>query len=1002
MNPQVTFQASVLKLHQFWQKQGCVLWHPYYAQVGAGTMNPATFLRVLGPEPWRVGYVEPSIRPDDARFGENPNRMQQHYQYQVILKPEPGNPQELYIQSLIELGIDPNQHDIRFVEDNWETPLLGAWGLGWEVWLDGQEITQFTYFQQAGGQVLDPVSVEITYGLERILMALQGVGHFADLHWAEGLTYGDLNLMAEREHSGYYFNFADVEHLWTLYQEYKDGARTSLEGGLVLPAYDYLLKCSHTFNVLDTRGAIGVTERASMFGEMRGLAREVSEAYLAQREELGHPFFKRFPLQGEKPKDALARATEPPDLPQDFLLEVGTEELPARDVETALEFLQKTFSTDLLDGLNIGHQEVRVHGTPRRLVVHVSGLEPQQRSYSEQVKGPPERAAFDESGQPTQALLGWARKYDIPEREIGKSLVQEVEGGRYVTYTRQVGGANTAQLLADSLPAYLSQLTFDQSMRWNDSGVEFSRPIRWIVALHGGHVIPFRFAGLKSGEETRGMRFGSPETLRCSSPEDYFQYLEDQGVVLSVESRRELIREQLEALAREVRGHVPEDPELLLEVTQLVEKPTALLGSFKVEHLELPSEVIVSVMKKHQRYFPVVDDEGDLMPYFLTVRNGGEDHLDTVRLGNEHVIEARFEDAAYFIQQDLKVTLSEHREELERLVFQTELGSMLDKVERVEALVASLAKEFGISLEDRRIAVRAAHLSKADLVTKMVVEMTSLQGVMGREYAKRTGEEPEVAQAIFEHYLPRWSGDLLPKSMPGIVVGLADRLDTLMGLFAVGLQPSGTSDPFALRRTAIGLIQVLQDRDIRFDLRHGLGLARSQLPVRSSQEDLNKVMDFLLSRQEGILSAKYPYDVVRAVLAEQSHDPAGAAKAADELERWVADEGWETVLQAFARCARITRDLKETFPVDPEALHEPEERQLYEALITAQEAGIAAGSVKDFLEAFSPMVPAITAFFDEVLVMTEDQLLRENRLGMLQEIVGLSEGIVDLSEMEGF
>jgi tetrameric-type glycyl-tRNA synthetase alpha subunit len=286
MTEKHTFQSIILKLQEFWAERGCVIWQPYYTQVGAGTMNPATFLRTLGPEPWNVAYVEPSVRPDDGRYGENPNRFQMHYQFQVILKPDPGNPQELYLDSLKAIGIDPRQHDIRFVEDNWEQPAISAWGLGWEVWLDGQEITQFTYFQQVGGQTLDPVAVELTYGLDRILIALNDAAAIWDEPWAQGVLYGELRRREEFEHSKYYYEVADVERAREMYELYARECNACLEQGLVLPAHDYVLKCSHTFNILDARGAIGVTERQGYFRRMREMARRVAEAYLEQRKEV--------------------------------------------------------------------------------------------------------------------------------------------------------------------------------------------------------------------------------------------------------------------------------------------------------------------------------------------------------------------------------------------------------------------------------------------------------------------------------------------------------------------------------------------------------------------------------------------------------------------------------------------------------------------------------------------------------------------------------------------
>ncbi|NIS80961.1 MAG: glycine--tRNA ligase subunit alpha, partial [Anaerolineales bacterium] len=289
-------QSVILKLQQFWADQGCVIWQPYHTEVGAGTMNPATFLRVLGPEPWWVAYVEPSIRPTDGRYGENPNRWQHYYQFQVIMKPDPGNPVERYLQSLMALGIKPEEHDIRFVEDNWIAPALGAWGLGWEVWLDGQEITQYTYFQQAGGQTLDPVSVEITYGIERVVLALQDVESFVDIRWNEHVTYGEINLTAEKEHSRYNFETADVERLRVMYDEFEAEAKACLSADMVFPAHDYVLKCSHAFNLMDARGAIGVTERAVLFGRMREIARQVAELYLAQRQTIGFPWEGRWQI----------------------------------------------------------------------------------------------------------------------------------------------------------------------------------------------------------------------------------------------------------------------------------------------------------------------------------------------------------------------------------------------------------------------------------------------------------------------------------------------------------------------------------------------------------------------------------------------------------------------------------------------------------------------------------------------------------------------------------
>jgi glycyl-tRNA synthetase len=1023
MEPQPTFQSAIMALQHYWADQGCVLWQPYYTQVGAGTMNPATFLRVLGPEPWRVAYVEPSIRPDDGRYGENPNRMVQHYQFQVILKPDPGNPQELYLGSLVALGIDPHEHDLRFVEDNWESPALAAWGLGWEVWLDGQEITQFTYFQQAGGQVLDPVSVEITYGLERILMALQKVDSFADVQWTDSFTYGDVNLKAEEEHSRYYFEKADVERLRHVFDEYEAEASASLAAGLVLPAHDYVLKCSHLFNVMDTRGAIGVTERAAMFGRMRELSRAVAEAYFEQREALGFPWLGRSAISwsgsetGGKavsvsestsgptaisgssqvsPQEQMDRAA--PQSAASFLLEIGTEELPVVDLESALAQLEQSVRP-MLEEARLEHGTVQVMGTPRRLVVLVEDLAPSQPDQQIVFKGPTAERAFDASGKPTAAAEGFARSKGISVDEL---QVRDLEGGRYVMAEVHQPGLPADQVLGELVQGWLSKIHFDKGMRWDGQGVVFSRPIRWLLALHGEHIVPLEYAGLRSGRITRGLRLVEPDNWQVASPAAYFDSLGKQGIELDVRKRAEAILERARGLAQEVGGRIADDPGLLSEVTNLVEAPAVLRGGFSEEHITLPRQVLIAVMKKHQRYFPVEAEDGRLLPFFITACNGEKRSTDLVREGNEHVLRARFADAAFFVRQDLEHKLEEYLPRLSMLTFQSQLGSMLDKVGRIEQLTDTLASRFGLSPAQREVALRAARLSKADLVTKMVVEMTSLQGEMGREYALRAGEPREVAEAIAEHYLPRVAGDRLPGSLPGVVVGVADRLDTLAGLFAAGMEPTGARDPFGLRRTAIGLVLMLAGLGLRFDMKAGLKAAASGLPIEMVEGARSACLEFIIAREQALLLTEHRHDTVDAVLAAQGSDPAGAYQAVKDIERWLADPEWQEILHAFARCARITRGEEISSRPAPSMFVEPAETALYEVLTGAQEESRAPGSVDDLLNAFRPMVPVITRFFDEVLVMAEDASIRANRLALVQEIVAMADGICDFSRLEGF
>jgi len=1019
MTVALNFQQIIMTLQKYWAEQGCLVWQPYSEKVGAGTANPATTLRALGPEPWNVAYAEPSFRPDDGRYGENPNRMQMHTQFQVILKPDPGNPQELYLNSLYALGIQRDEHDIRFVEDNWESPALGAWGLGWEVWLDGLEITQYTYFQQFGGFDLDPVAVELTYGLERIAIYLQGVNSVWEIDWDGRHTYGDILLRQEVEHCTYEFEIADVERLLQMYDLFEGEARACLAHGLVIPAHDYVLRCSHTFNLLDARGAIGVTERASYFARMRDLSRQVATAYLGQREQAGYPFVKSGDQRiGESGNQGISQpAGQPisrPQSPVPFLLEIGTEELPAQDVAASIEQLTAAVPT-LLDNLRLDHGLVRVTGTPRRLVVHVEDLAPRQRDDEQAVKGPPAHAAFDASGAPTKAAQGFARGQGV---DLADLQVRDISGGRYVFAVRRVQGRPALEVLSQGLPGLIAGLSFGRSMRWNQSGVSFSRPIRWLVCLLGNQVVPLAYAGVASGRTSRGPRPAGSPPVEIQAAADYFSALAGHGMLVDLDERRAAIREQIQRLAAEVGGVVPDDPGLLEEVSNLVEQPTALRGEFDPAYLSLPQPVLITVMKKHQRYFPVVSPDSlrpdSLLPYFIAVRNGGTQHLDVVRRGNEGVLRARYADADYFFKSDTAQPLESFLPRLDTLLFQEQLGSMLDKTRRLEQLAPAIGQELGLSVPEIETTRRAAHLCKADLASQMVVELTSLQGVIGREYAWRCGESQVVADAIYEHYLPRFAGDQLPTTRPGLALGLANRLDSLAGLFGVGLAPSGSADPYGLRRDALGLVTVLMspcgDRETGADysIATGLRQAAGLFPerVKVSQEALGACLDFITRRLEGVLRERgLRHDVVQAALAERGDNPYRCLQAAQGLQRWVQREDWERLLVAYARCKRIVRPILDEvrgYRVDPGAFTEQASRDLWAAYQKAT-AGLGADrDVDGVLTALQQLTDPINVFFEQVLVMAEEETLRRNRLALVYAIAAIPDGVVDLSQVMGF
>ena len=987
-----------MALDRFWAQRGCLIWQPYNHQVGAGTMNPATALRVLGPEPWNVAYVEPSIRPDDGRYGENPNRLQQHFQYQVILKPDPGNPQELYLESLQALGLNLAAHDVRFVEDNWESPALGAWGLGWEVWLDGQEITQFTYFQQAGGLVLDPVAVEITYGLERILIALQRVRGFREIRWNAALSYADVNLQSEQEYSKYYFEVADVERMRAQFDSYESEAKAVLAAGLVLPAYDNVLRCSHAFNVLDTRGAVGVTERAQFFKRMRNLTRQVAEAWRAQRAELGHPLL----VDGSEPAARPAAQLPLAKAPATFLLEIGTEELPAADVDSAIAQLQLLLP-QLLLAERLAHGAIVVNGTPRRLAVSIAGLPALQPDAETVARGPAVSNAFDAAGQPTPAAQGFARGKGVA---VGALQRRSMDGGEYVVALVRATGQPLAVVLAELAPRILAALEFKKSMRWRPgrTAPAFSRPVRWLAAMIDAQALPFEWGGLQAGSTSRALRSDAApggEVIEIGAADSYSQSMRAHGIILEHEARARTIMEQAQQLAAKVDGTIAADAGLLAEVANLVECPTAFLGSFEEAYLELPQEVLVSVMKKHQRYFPVWR-AGRLLPFFVGVRNGDATNLAQVVEGNEHVIRARFADASYFVRDDLRHDLAGFRSRLARLTFHEQLGSMLDKSARVETIVERLAPLLQL-VSELPVALRAAHLCKADLASRMVVEMTALQGVMGRAYALRAGEPPAVAQAIEQHYWPQAAGDPLPESAAAAAVALADRLDTLCGLFALGLVPTGSADPFGLRRAALGVVQILLGRTQALDLRSALAVCAACQPLAVGAAAQQDALAFIAGRLRGVLlEAGHRHDVVEAVLAAKAHDPYAAQQAAAQLSAWLVRAEWAPLLEAFARCARMTRELDGTTPVLPAALQHAAEQDLWRGLQAAEAACAQHSSVDGLLRALQPLAPLVVKFFEDVLVMDEDAAVRSNRLGLLQRVAALGSGIADLSKLEGF
>ncbi len=992
------YQELVFALQKFWADKGCIIAEPYDVEKGAGTMNPFTFLRVLGPEPWNVAYTEPSRRPADGRYGDNPNRLYQHHQLQLIMKPSPDNIQELYLDSLAAIGIEAAKHDIRFVEDNWESPTLGAWGLGWEVWLDGMEITQFTYFQQVGSQDVKPVAVEITYGLERLSMYIQGVENVYDVEWAEGVTYGDIFHQNEFEQTSYAFDLSDEDLLFDLFEKYEAEAVRVIKLGYVHPAYDYVLKCSHTFNLLDARGAISVSERTAFIGRVRKLARMCAEVYLQQREKLGYPLLnKSFKLEALSFKENASplKAQSSKLKAQNLLLEIGTEEIPAHAMPAILEQL-KTLAEKSLKDSRIEFGNVQTLGTPRRLALLVENVASRQADVEDEKRGASAKIAFDADGKPTKAAIGFAKKNNVRPEDL---IVRD--GYIYAVIREQ--GKSSAEIFATLLPKIICDLNFPNNMRWGSLDFKFIRPLRWIVALFGDEIIPFEVANVKSGRTSRGHRFLSAGDFEISAAENYVDACEKNFVVVDQNKRRELITAQINEVAASKGGVAEITDDLLEEVLYLVEYPTALAGSFEEKYLQLPAEAVITPMRDHQRYFPVKTADGKLLPLFITVRNGGKDFIEIVQHGNERVLKARLEDAQFFFNEDRKKSLEAHREKLKTVVFQEGLGSVYEKTERLVKLVEKISDMLGVTADERKNSIRAAQLSKADLVTGMVTEFTELQGVMGREYAKLDGEAAEVCAAIDEHYMPRFAGDAQPKSTAGKILSLADKIDNIVATFSRGLVPTGSQDPFALRRQALGIVNQLTAARQSVSIREIVELAMDLLNITDKvgrEKIQSEVADFMRLRVKNVLSNSTRYDVIDAVL-DDADDVFAVTLKASAVEQFLATPDAVKVIQSFVRVSNLAKKADST-DMDEKLFELDAEKVLFRAFEAVKVAADELIAKKDFLGALDvlkKLSAPIDSFFDSVMVMDENLSVRKNRLALLKSTDNLLAKIADFGKI---
>jgi len=687
---------------------------------------------------------------------------------------------------------------------------------------------------------------------------------------------------------------------------------------------------------------------------------------------------------------------------KNYLLEIGVEELPARFVSDAIIQI-KNNAIELLKNERLDYSEIEVYSTPRRLTLIIRGLEDIQTSVEEKVKGPSKRIAFDQDGNPSKALSGFMRSQGIDTDSI---VIEEINGDEYVFANVMKKGKSIEEIFSTSMPDLIKNISFPKTMRWGGKNLRFARPIRWIVSLLDDKIIYFNLEGIEASNVTRGHRFLGKSNIVIDNVDNYVKLLKDNYVIVDQTERKELIKYGSERLVREKGGTIQQDEALLDEITNILEYPTPIIGRIKEEYLNLPKDVVTTPMKEHLRYFPVIDDKERLLPYFITVRNGDDKYTDIVVKGNEKVLGARLEDAKFFYKDDIKHPLDYYVEKLKDITFQEKLGSVYDKTKRVQKLAKKIGEYLEVGEETGKNIERASYLCKADLVTKMVSEFTELQGKMGMEYADCSGENEIVSLAIFEQYLPRFSGDQLPSTTSGAILSIADRLDSIAGLFAIGIQPTGSQDPFGLRRNALGIINIILDKKLNLSLGELIDFALYiYVEENGLAFDYNKVkseiMDFFIGRVKNMfLEMNIRYDIIDAVISTKTDDIFDMKIRANKLNEWLKKEGLQDILTAFNRVSTLA--IKATSNDVKRDLLTEEEIDLYDSYNNIEEKAIALIDKKEYdkaLDLLTTLKEPIDNFFEKVMVMVEDENLKTNRLGLLKKIYDIMMRVCDLSQV---
>ena len=959
------FQNIVMRLNEFWSKQGCCIVAADDTEKGAGTFSHHTFLRSLGPEPCQIAHIDPSRRPKDGRYGENPNRLQLFHQYQVLLKPAPENIIQLYLDSLEAIGLSQKDHDIRFVQDDWESPTLGAWGLGWEVWCDGMEITQFTYFQSVAGIEMESIPVEIAYGLERLSMFINHKSSIYDVPFGGVYSYRDLYHLREVQASRYNLEEASSELWFNLFELYSKEVKRLIEKNLPIPAYDFVNKASHAFNMLDARGFISVTERQSYILKVRELAALTAKEYLDLRKKMGFPLLKH--QKQTTPQHTFDTVVHHGmGSHEDFLLEVFTEDLPAHYVPNLSQELEKHFK-EFFQSVKASHADLESYSTHRRLALIVRELKTTTEPCETVKKGPSIVALYSPSNEPTpvaNAFFSSIHK-NVPtldELQKGLDSTLWIEGG-YVFHKKTIEAQDIATLLQQEIPKILSKLKTPKSMRWNASNIPFARPVRGLICLYGDKNIPIEFAEVHSQKITWGHRQRMHKPIAIGHVREYLEKLEQHFVILDPSKRKQMI---LGALPEGATGI----ERLIGELIYLSEYPEVGFVQFDPNFLKLPPQLIELEMIVHQRYLPIYRHNKITNEACVILDAPTKEHI---LENNGRVLRARLSDGAFFFEEDKKLGLLKMTEKLDKVVFQKELGTYKNKIDRMVKIAERFQSLIG---ENFSSVVEAIELCKGDLNSNVVGEFPELQGLMGSMYAKLIPVSSDTSDAICEHYQPQMESDPLPSTKTAQIVSLIDKLDNIIAFSTVNLLATSSKDPYAQRRQALSIVKLLQELcwDVNMESMIEQLLATykdTPFKEKNRQEPVHLIRSRLKTL---LLEASYTKEEVEALVAASELNIVKIFKTAQELKKLRQDPlAFKEWLEVYRRVKGQAVDHKRL--VEPNHFVTLQEKELFSLLKTLPH--------EPLLIELLDLKPKIDALFDHVHINDPDKSLKENRQQML-------------------